>query len=434
MGANGAPGWGSRGAMDNSGTGRIAICGIYKIDGYKPHRPLYTCVVDRVRNPFNPGAGSKPPLLVGRDEQLEAMTIAVRRLALGRFERSVLLKGLRGVGKTVLLNEFSVIAQREDWLAEHLEATEDVHLATAVATLSRRVLLELSVKERTKDRARRALGVLRSFVKVHVPAGDLGTLTIDFSEHPGRADSGQLDTDISGLFTELGETARDGGTGVLLTIDELHYLPRNEFAALIVGLHRISQLALPVLVAGAGLPSLPGLAGEARSYAERLFQYVDIGSLDEGEARTALVTPVEDEGASWADEAVTQVIGDTEGYPYFLQEFGKQAWNVTDGPIIAVDDVARAAALAQDDLDSGFFRARIDRTTDAERDYLRAMASLGVGPYKSGAVSQAMGKKTTQTGPVRDSLIKRGLCFMPRHGEVDFTVPMFDGFVRRALT
>ena len=390
--------------------------------------------MDRVRNPFNPGAGSKPPLLVGRDEQLEAMTVAVKRLALGRFERSMLLKGLRGVGKTVLLNEFASIAEREGWIAAHLEATEDVHVAAAVATLSRRALLELSMTERAKDRARRALGVLRSFVKIHVPAGDAGTLTIDFAEQPGPADSGQLDGDLSGLFVELGETARDAGTGLLLTIDEIQYLGRSELAALILGLHRVSQLALPVLVAGAGLPSLPGLAGEARSYAERLFAYVDIGSLSESDARRALVGPVEDEGASWTDDAVERVLEETEGYPYFLQEYGKQSWNVSDGPVIKPPDVAAAATLAQDDLDRGFFRARIDRTTDAEREYLRAMASLGgPGPYKSGDVSRAMGKKTSQTGPVRDSVIKRGLVFAPRHGEVAFTVPMFDSFVRRAM-
>lgn len=390
--------------------------------------------MDRVRNPFNPGAGSKPPLLSGRDDQLEAMTVAVSRLALARFERSMLLKGLRGVGKTVLLNEFATIAEREGWITAHLEATEDVHVPTAVATLSRRVLLELSLTERAKERARRALGVLRSFVKIHVPAGDAGPLTIDFAEHPGRADSGQLDGDLSGLFIELGETAREADTGVLLTIDEIHYLGKTELAALIVGLHRVSQLALPVLVAGAGLPSLPGLAGEARSYAERLFTYVDIGSLREFDARRALVGPVEDEGASWSDDAVERVLRDTQGYPYFLQEFGKQAWNVSDGPVIALPDVDAAATLAQDDLAQGFFRARIDRTTDAEREYLRAMARIGgPGPYRSGDVSRAMGKKTSQTGPVRDSVIKRGLVFAPRHGEVAFTVPMFDSFLRRAV-
>jgi hypothetical protein len=390
--------------------------------------------VDRVRNPFTPGAGSRPPLLVGRDEQLDAMTVAVRRLALGRFERSVLLKGLRGVGKTVLLNEFGRIAEKEGWLHAHVEATDDVHVASAVATLARRVLLELSVRERTKDRARRALGVLRSFVRVHVPAGDAGTVMLDFEPQPGRADSGQLDTDISGLFTELGETARVAGTGVLITLDEIQYLRRDELSALIVGLHRISQLGLPVLLAGAGLPSLPGLAGEARSYAERLFSYVDIGSLSHDDARQALVQPVLDEGAGWTTQAVERVIVDTQGYPYFLQEFGKQAWNTAEGPEISGADVEAAITLAIDDLDRGFFRARIDKTTDAEREYLRAMAALGgPGPYKSGDVSRRMGKKTTQTGPVRDSLIKRGLCYGPRHGELAFTVPMFDEFVRRAL-
>jgi hypothetical protein len=303
-----------------------------------------------------------------------------------------------------------------------------------VATLARRVLLELSVRERTKDRARQALGVLRSFVRVHVPAGDAGTVMLAFEPQPGRADSGQLDTDISGLFTELGETARAAGTGVLITLDEIQYLRRDELSALIVGLHRISQLGLPVLLAGAGLPSLPGLAGEARSYAERLFSYVDIGSLSHDDARQALVQPVLDEGARWTNQAVERVIIDTQGYPYFLQEFGKQAWNVAEGPEIGSADVDAAVTLAIDDLDRGLFRARIDKTTDAERDYLRAMAALGgPGPYKSGDVSRRMGKKTTQTGPVRDSLIKRGLCYAPRHGELAFTVPMFDEFVRRAL-
>jgi hypothetical protein len=390
--------------------------------------------VDKVRNPFNPGAGSRPPLLVGRDDQIEAMTVAVRRLALGRFERSMLLKGLRGVGKTVLLNEFGRIAVDNGWLHSHLEATEDVRVASAIATLARRTLIELSLKERVRDRAQRALGVLRSFVKVHVPAGDAGTLVLSFEAQPGKADSGQLDGDLSGLFAELGETAKLADTGVLLTIDEIQYLARAELSALIVGLHRISQLGLPLLVAGAGLPSLPGMAGEARSYAERLFTYVDIGSLTHADAARALAKPAENEGAQWTSDAIERVISETQGYPYFLQEFGKQAWNVAVGPEISVEDVTNAVVLAVDDLDRGFFRARIDRTTDAERDYLRAMAALGgPGPYKSGEVSRQMGKKTAQTGPVRDSLIKRGLCHAPRHGEIAFTVPMFDEFVRRAL-
>jgi hypothetical protein len=300
--------------------------------------------------------------------------------------------------------------------------------------MSRRTLLELKLKERSKDRARKALGALRSFIKVHVPMGDAGSLTIDFEPHEGRADSGDLDGDLAGLFVEVGETARAASSGVLFTIDELQYLGRDDLSALIVGLHRVSQRGLPLLVAGAGLPSLPGLAGEARSYAERLFSYVSIGSLDAVDARRALNQPVLDEGASWHRDAIDRILDATEGYPYFLQEFGKQAWNVAEGTEIVPRDVVSARILAIDDLDKGFFRARIDKTTDAERDYLRAMVALGgAGPYRSGDVSRQLGKTTTQTGMVRDSLIKRGLCFAPRHGELAFTVPMFDAFVRRAL-
>lgn len=390
--------------------------------------------MDRVRNPFTPGAGSRPPLLVGRDAQLESMSVAVQRMDLGRFERSILLTGLRGVGKTVLLNEFGRIAESNGWVHEHIEATEGTHVAGAVATLARRVLLELSVKERVKDRARTALGALRTFVKVHVPTGDGGALTIDLEPRPGLADSGDLDGDLGGVFREVGETARAANTGVLFTIDELQYLSKSELGALIVGLHRVSQLGLPLLVAGAGLPSLPGLAGEARSYAERLFSYVEVGSLGDVDARRALVEPVEEEGSEWQPGAVDRVLAQTEGYPYFLQEFGKQAWNVADGPTITIADVKASSTLALDELDHGFFRSRIDKTNDSERDYLRAMAGLdGQGPHPSGDVAGALGRTTTQVGPVRDSLIKRGLLYAPRHGVIAFTVPMFDQFIRRTL-
>lgn len=362
------------------------------------------------------------------------MRIAIGRLALGRFERSVLLTGLRGVGKTVLLNEFGRMATSEGWVHAHLEATEDIEAAAAIARLTRRVLLELSLRERSKERARRALGVVRSFIKVHVPTESGSSLTIDFEAQPGRADSGELDSDLAGLLAEVGETASAGGSGVLLTIDELQYLAQSEFAALIVGLHQISQLGLPVVVAGAGLPSLPGLAGEARSYAERLFQYVEIGSLTDRDAARALEEPVEEEGGRWDADALRRILADTGGYPYFLQEYGKQAWNRSDGPVITATDAAAAAVIAREELDTGFFRARIDRATDAERRYLRAMASLGgPGPYRSGNVAKAMARTTSQVATVRDDLIKRGLCYSPRYGEVAFTVPMFDDFVRRTL-
>jgi AAA ATPase domain len=387
--------------------------------------------MDRVANPYNPGAGSQPPLLVGRDAQIDAITVAVKRLQVGRFERSMMLKGLRGVGKTVLLNEFGRIAERHDFIHAHVEATEDMRVSRAMASLARRSLLELSALEKSKDRARRGLAVLRSFINVHLQSGDL---RIDIDAQPGRADTGDLDADLSAVFSELGETARVAGRGVLFTIDEIQYLTRADLSALIVGLHRVSQLGLPFLVAGAGLPSLPGLAGEARSYAERLFAYMSIDSLAHEDATIALVEPAIEEGASWAADAVELVLNETKGYPYFLQEFGKQAWNLAEGPEIDADDVTRAIGLATNDLDEGFFRARVDRTTNAERDYLRAMAALGgPGPYKSSEIANGLGKKTSQIGPVRDGLIKRGLCYAPRHGELLFTVPMFDEFVRRAL-
>ena len=391
--------------------------------------------MDRIRNPFNPSAGAPPPLLVGRDRQLEDMEVAIGRLSHGRFERSQLLTGLRGVGKTVLLTKFREEAQRANWHDAHIEATEGIDMATAVAIVARRLLLKMSLLARSAQRAKRGLAVLASFVRVHVPVEDGTSLTIAATPLEGSADSGILDGDLGAVLTELGEAARQGDTGVLITIDELQYLSQEDLSALIVGLHQVSQAGLPVLVAGAGLPSLAGLAGEARSYAERLFRYVEVGSLADDEAARALEEPVRAEDASWAPEALQVAVDSTGGYPFFIQAFGKQAWDIAAGPEITAADMVSATQLAVDELDQGFFRARLDRTTDAERDYLRAMASLGgTGPYRSGEVSRAMGKQSTsQTGPVRDNLIKRGLCWSPRHGEIDFTVPMFDDFIRRTI-
>ena len=392
-----------------------------------------------MRNPFSPGAGSRPPLLVGRDaHSAEAMSVAVQRMDLGRFERSILLTGLRGVGKTVLLNEFGRIAEGNGWVHEHLEATEDTRVAGAVATLARRVLLELSLKERVKDRAHSALGALRTFVKVHVPTGDGGALTIDLELATGLADSGDLDGDLGGVFKEVGETAASWpDPGAPLTIDELQDPSRNELGVL-------DRRAPPGVAARSAaarcrrwpaIPPRPGRRGRVLP-AERLFSYVEVDSLDrQTDAGRVLAEPVESEGAAWEADAVEQVIAHTEGYPYFLQEFGKQAWIFADGPNITVGDVNPSSlVMSIHQLDRGFFRARIDKTTETERDYLRAMAGLsGPGPYKSGDVSAALGKKTTQTGPVRDSLIKRGLLDAPRHGFIAFTVPMFDQFIRRTL-
>jgi AAA ATPase domain len=389
--------------------------------------------MDQVRNPYSPGAGTRPPTLVGREPQLDQVDIAVQRLTIGRPERSLILTGLRGVGKTVLLNEFGKLAVSHGWVHEHIEATEDIDLARVLGIASRTALLKLSTTERVRDRARRGLGVLRSFLKVRytAPGGDL---SIDVEPFPGLADSGDLDRDLGGLFTELGECAQLHGNGVLFTIDELQYIRTEQFAALIVGLHRVSQAGLPFLVIGAGLPSLPGLAGEAKSYAERLFSFVQIGSLTSEQAQQALDEPARAEGVRWQAEAIRAVEVLTGGYPYFLQEFGKQAWAVADGTRIELKDVELSAPIALSELDGGFFRARVDRTTDSEREYLRAMANVGgPGPYRSGDVANSIGKAAQKVGSIREALIRKGLCYSPRRGEIAFTVPLFDDYVRRSL-
>ena len=387
--------------------------------------------MDPVRNPYSPGAGSPPPALVGRDAQLDAFDIAVQRLGIGRAAKSQMLTGLRGVGKTVLLREFGRTAETHGWTHVPTEATEDQRFVESMAALVRKALLRLSAGRRAAERARRALGILRSFlVRWNLPDGS--ELALGFDPVPGFADSGALDDDLAGLFAALGDLARAQHTGILFTVDEVQYLSRDELAALIVGLHRVSQEQLPFMVAGAGLPSLPALAGEAKSYAERLFNFPVIDSLPPGEASEALSAPAAEEGVRWQPDALERIVDLTDGYPYFLQEFGKQAWDVAAGPDrITIADVEASVPLAVDELDSGFFRARIGRTTDAERAYLTAMASLGPGPHGSGKVAAALGKTTTQVGPHRDALIKRGLCYSPRHGIIDFTVPMFDQFIRR---
>jgi len=352
---------------------------------------------------------------------------------LGRPAKSQMLTGLRGVGKTVLLREFGRISRRHGWTHEQLEATEDLVFVEAMALLVRKALLRLSAGRRASDRARRALGVLRAFrIRWQLPEG--GEFDVGFDPVAGTADSGMLDVDLAALFLELGEVAAEGGSGALFTIDEVQYLSRENLAALIVGLHRVSQEQLPVIVAGGGLPSLPGLAGEAKSYAERLFDFRVIDSLAPEESAMALRQPAEAEGVLWEPAAVDRVLELTAGYPYFLQEFGKQAWDVASGPdVIASADVDAAVPIALVELDAGFFRVRVDRTTETERAYLRAMASLGPGPSGSGDVAACLGKSTTQVGPTRDSLIKRGLCYSPRWGQIAFTVPMFDQYIRRSL-
>jgi len=382
-----------------------------------------------VANPFNPGAGTRPPALVGREGQIDAMDVTLQRLLRGTNGQSQMLTGLRGVGKTVLLNEFEESALSHGYFHEHIEVSEDGVLAPAIAAAMRRVLLSMGAKRRIGDAVQRALGVLKAFT-LRIPDGP--ELSIDVDAVHGPADSGDLGADLAGLFVELGQVARAHETGILLTIDELHYVDLPTFTALIVGLHRASQLGLPITVAGAGLPTLAALTGDAKTYAERMFMFSRIGSLTEAQAVEALQVPVADEGVRWTEDAITRVLAVTACFPYFIQEFGKRAWDVADGPDrITEGDVERSLPLAVAGLDDGFFRVRTGSLTATERAYLRAMAELGPGPVRSTDVAGLLGKRTSALSTVRDGLLKRALVYSPSWGEIDFTVPLFDQYMKR---
>lgn len=342
-----------------------------------------------------------------------------------------MMTGLRGVGKTVLLNEFCSIAHGNNWAFQQIEADDDFDMPRILAERVRLALLSISPGQRLAERVRRGLRVLKSFaLRWQLPEGASVELNVD--PLPGKADTGILHHDLADLFEELGECAKDRKVGVLFTIDEAQLLPLDQLGHLIMGLHRVSQRQLPFMVVCAGLPSLRALAGEAKSYAERLFDFVTINSLQSHEAARALTAPAQKLLVEWHSDALQKVVEETSGYPYFLQEFGKGAWNAAVGPDqITLQDIGTAVPMAVETLDRGFFRIRYDRTTDAERQYLSAMASLGPGPHPSGKVASAMGKTTTQAGMQRNSVIAKGLCYAPRHGEIAFTVPMFDRFVRR---
>lgn len=358
------------------------------------------------------------------------MDVAIQRLALGRDGRSQLLTGLRGVGKTVLLNEFERIAEQRGFVHHHIEVAEDGQLPAKLAGALRFILMQMDAKRRIGQRARQALGVLKAF-SLKLPDGP--EIGLDIDAIMGPADSGDLAQDLAGLFVEVGTVAQEHGCGVLLTIDELQYVPLKVLSALILGLHRVNQMAFPVLIAGAGLPSLPTLAGEAKSYAERMFTFPIVDSLRPEDAAQALMQPAEAEGVTWDGKALDTLFGATRGYPYFLQEFGKQAWDVAAGPdVILEDDVTRAIPLAMLELDDGFFQVRTGRLSDQEWMYLRAMAEVGA-PARSADVARVLNKTTTALGPVRDRLLKKALCYSPRWGELDFTVPMFDDFMKRRM-
>ena len=385
--------------------------------------------MDPVRNPYNPGAGTRPPALVGRDGEIDAMDVTLQRLLRGTNSQSQLLTGLRGTGKTVLLNEFEDLAEGRGYFHEYIEVNEDGSLAPAIAAALRRVLLAMDAKRRIGDAVRRALGVLKAFT-VRIPNGP--ELSIDVDAVLGPADSGELGADLAGLFLEVGGVARANETGILLAIDELHYVDHPTLTALLVGLHRASQERLPITISGAGLPTLAALTGEAKTYAERMFVMSKMGMLSEEEAAEALQTPAQSERVTWADDAIARALQVTRCYPYFLQEFGKHAWDIADGPdAVTLDDFERSVPLSVAKLDDSFFLVRAAGSTPGERAYMRAMAQLGAGPVRTADVAAAMGKAPRSLSPVREGLIKRAMCYAPNRGEIAFTVPLFDEFMKR---
>lgn len=389
--------------------------------------------MDKIRNPFSPGAGSPPPELAGRENILEQARVLLGRVRAGRPEKSLLLTGLRGVGKTVLLNEIERLAQGEGYQTILVEAHEGKSLAVLLAPHLRRLLFELDRLAGAGNKARRGLAVLKSFVRViRIKVGEID-IGVDIEPEAGTADSGDLEVDLPSLFTAVAEAAEERGVAVAILIDEIQYFAAAELSALVMAMHKMQQRQLPLVLIGAGLPILPGLAGESKSYAERLFSFPDVGPLSEADAAKAINEPIEESGESIADDALGEICRLTKGYPYFLQEWGYQAWNHAQASPISLKVVRETTDIVTTRLDENFFRVRFDRLTPRERQYLRAMAELGGGPYRTGDIADTLGVKITTLGPVRANLIKKGMVYSPSHGEMAFTVPLFDEFMRRAM-
>lgn len=383
-------------------------------------------------NPYAPGAGTTPPELAGRDQILEQADIALSRIKNGRQAKGQMLLGLRGVGKTVLLNRIEAIAEEEGVKPILIEAPEGRALPELLVPHLRRLLLQLDRGERVYEHVKRALRTLRSFAAAFkVSVGDL-----EFGVDPefGSGDSGDLELDLADVLRTTAEAAKQRGMAVALLLDEVQYLSERDLGALIVALHKLTQRSLPLVFFGAGLPQLAGLAGEAKSYAERLFDYPTVGPLDDAAAREALRAPAQREGVDYVDEALDEIIRHTQGYPYFLQEWGKHAWNAAAVSPITQADAENATKQAILQLDEGFFRVRLDRLTPREKVYLRAMAELGPGPHRSGEIAEKMGVKVQSVGPLRANLIGKGMIYSPAHGDTAFTVPMFDEFMQRTIS
>jgi hypothetical protein len=389
--------------------------------------------MDPIRNPYSPGAGSPPPELAGRDKIREQVRVAIGRIRMGNSAKSVLMVGLRGVGKTVLLDQMRSDAERLGVHTIRIEAPENRSLPALLAPKLRLALLRLSHVEAARDYAQRGLRALAGFAKaLKLKFNDL-EVGIDLEPEAGLADNGDLEGDLTALMEQTGVAAKAASTAVVLFVDELQYLKEEEFAALISALHRCAQQKLPITLVGAGLPQLLALAGNAKSYAERLFDFPQIGPLTPGEALQAIVKPAQEIGVDYEQQAALAIVTETKGFPYFLQEWGKHAWDCAQSSPIRLSDVRQASREAVAALDESFFRVRFDRLTPKEKQYLRAMAELGQGPHRSGDIANILQKRANALGPLRASLILKGMIWSPSHGDTAFTVPLFHEFMRRIM-
>lgn len=389
--------------------------------------------MDRISNPYAPGAGAPPPALEGRDKIRENVRIAILRLCRGRAAQSVLMVGLRGVGKTVLLEQLGNNAEDACAHTVWVEAPEDRSLPGILAPKLREVLLRLSRIESAKALATRALRALAGFAgALRVKYADI-EVGLDYDPEPGLADNGDLELDLTDLLRLAGQAARGAESALVLCIDELQYVAKDQLAALIMALHWTARQKLPVLLVGAGLPQLRGRMGKAKSYAERLFTFPEIGPLDQTAARAALVKPAAEEDVEFEAAALSLIVRETQGYPYFIQAWGKHAWEeAARSPITETDaKIASGAAIAA--LDESFFRVRFDRLTPLEKRYLRSMAELGAGPHRSGEIAGLLQRKVESLAPTRNQLISKGMIWSPGHGDTAFTVPLFDAFMRRIM-
>lgn len=386
-----------------------------------------------ITNPYTPGAGTPPRELAGRDGLRDKVKVCLERLKIGNSAKSVIMVGLRGVGKTVLLDKMRLDAEASGIHTVRIEVPENKSLPAVIAPALRLALLRLSKVEAAKvvaQRALRALAGLAKSLKLKYQDIEVG---LDFEVEPGLADNGDLEVDLAALFVESGMAAKNAGTVLALFIDELQYIKQDQFAALISALHRCAQQNLPIAVVGAGLPQLLSIAGEAKSYAERLFDYPVVDKLTRSPAIDVIRKPALALGVSFEDEAVEEIFKKTDGYPYFLQEWGKHAWDLALMSPITKTDVLNATELTIATLDESFFKVRLERTTPSERRYLKAMADLGAGPHRSGDIAQKLNKAATSLGPVRASLIGKGIVWSPSHGDTAFTVPLFHLYLLRML-